>query len=388
MKKYSKYTVEDFTTDSEFLDWINYPSLELDEYWTDVIEHHPSQKIKIEEAASLINSLKDIPEFVSQEKIDKLWEKIQDETNQKRILNLTPFMKWAAVFILLIGVSTVLFQLLQSPDYEFSDLDHTPISEAKIILSDGSSTLIDKEESAIEIKQSGEVIINNDTLTTSFHQLKKNKLNHVVMPYGKQSSLILPDGTKVFINAGSRISFPSSFSESKREVYLVGEAFFKVEENKQKPFIVHTADMNVLVTGTEFNVSAYNDDSFTQAVLVEGEVIVSKNSLLSSKQKIKPGESALFNKESGDVLTEMVDTDQYTSWIHSYIICKNNAVADVIKKVERYYNRKITIEEEVPELSFSGKLDLNENIESVLEAITFASSLNLEFKDDEIRILR
>ena len=96
------------------------------------------------------------------------------------------------------------------------------------------------------------------------------------MPYGQQSSLQLPDGTHVYVNAGSQLSFPAVFSGEKREVYLTGEAFFDVHKDKEHPFIVNTPDIEIMVTGTEFNVSSYSDDNFTQTVLVEGAVSVRK----------------------------------------------------------------------------------------------------------------
>lgn len=386
MEKYSKYSIEDFTTDSDFINWVIYPDEVSENFWIFIINEYPSQKGKIEEAISLINSIKAKDPSVPQESIERMWNNIRlKSTNQKR-LKLYSYMRWAAVLVILLGSSVLISQFIKTTDSYIVETDFTKVNKAQIILSDGSIKLIDKEESEIEIKLSGDIIVNNDTLKSRKQSIKKEKLNHIVIPYGKQSRLQLPDGTIVNINAGSQISFPSVFSGSKREVYLVGEAFFKVKSNKQKPFIVHTPEISVTATGTEFNVSAYTDDNFTQTVLVEGAVSICKNAFFSKKREIKPGESAFFDKNSGIVTTHPVDIEQYVSWIHSFIICKNDQVIDVIKKIERYYNRKISIEQSITDITFSGKLDLKEDVVSVLESITYASSLDLEITNDKILI--
>ncbi len=386
MQKYSKYSIEDLTTDSGFINWVLHPNETSDKFWNGVIKKYPSQKKKIEEAAYLINSIKAKNPSVPQERIEIMWNNIRLKSSNQTRLKFHRYMRWAAVLVILLGSAAIVSQFIQTPDFEFAETDITQVDEAHIILADGSTKSIDKEESEIEIKSSGVVIINNDTLRTSQQAIKKEKLNHVVMPYGKQTSLQLPDGTTVFINAGSRFSFPSGFSKNRREVYLVGEAFFEVESNKQKPFIVHTPEIDITVTGTRFNVSAYSDDNFSQTVLVSGAVSVSKNKWLGRKLEITPGESALLDKESGVVTTSTVETSQYTSWIYGYIVCENNPVNEVMKKIERYYNCKIIIDTSITGISFSGKLDFKEDVVSVLESIAYASSLKIEITNNEIFI--
>ena len=386
MKKYSKYNIEDFTTDLDFINWILHPNEISDKFWNEILSKYPSQKKKIEEAGSLINSIQAVDTTILQERIDRIWNNIWLKPSNQKKLRLHNYMHWAAILIIFLGSAVVISQLVKTPDFEFTEINISKIEEAQIILADGSIKSIDKEESEIEIKSSGEVIINNDTLRANLQNGKKEELNHIIIPYGKQSSLTLADGTIVHINAGSRISFPSVFSGAKREVYLVGEAYFEVESDKQKPFIVHTPDVNVAVTGTKFNVSAYSDDNFTQTVLVTGAVSISKNSLLSKEQEIKPGESALFDKESKVITTSHVETSQYTSWIHGYIICNNDQVTDVIKKIERYYNRIISVDQSITDITFSGKLDLKEDITNVLESIAYASSLEIKITNDQILI--
>ncbi len=386
MNKYEKYTVDDFVTHSDFIAWVVKPSVEKDNFWAEVIKRNPEQKEKIKRAAYIVSSIKSDESEFSNERIDLLWKRI--EGSQKKANNSRHLLfRWAAVVILTLGLGgvTAYHLMTKQPKFEYTEVDYSEVEEAQVILADGTSTIISSDESAIELKESGAILVNNDTIQPQ--ETQHDKMNHVIMPYGKQSSLTLPDGSVVFINAGSKVSFPSRFSKSKREVYLVGEAYFKIEPDKTKPFIVHSPDMDVEVTGTEFNVSAYGDDQFTQTVLVSGSVEVSKKGLLSAKHKIAPGQSMLFHKGSGVLEKLDVDISEHVSWINSYLMCKNMAVRDVVKKIERYYNQKIEIGNNIGNITFSGKLDLDENIMEVLEALAFASSLEIEESDNLIKLI-
>src|SRR5690606_37957770 len=100
---------------------------------------------------------------------------------------------------------------------------------------------------------------------------------HVIIPYGKRSDITLADGTRIWLNAGSQLSYPLSFTGSSREVYLAGEAFFEVESNPNMPFYVITNDLKIRVTGTRFNVTSYLNDHTTQALLLSGKIGVTRN---------------------------------------------------------------------------------------------------------------
>ena len=114
--------------------------------------------------------------------------------------------------------------------------------------------------------------------------------------------------------------------------------------------------------------------------------MLEKNELFGKRVDILPGESAFFDKESKSINTSKVDTEQYTSWIHGYIICKNDPVNEVIKKIGRYYNRDIKVMDNLSGITFSGKLDLKENVQNVLGSIAYTSSITIETESDIIRI--
>ena len=384
MSKYQKYSVEQFSTDSYFIKWVVSPNEVSDKFWNEFINQFPYQKDKINEAIYLVAALKAIEPSVSQERLNLVWNRISSSQHKKR--QLYPLLRWAAIIIIILSISVILPRFLKSPDFDFVETDITQIEEAKVILSDGSVKSIIKDESEIEVISNDEIIVNNDTIQNTSNSKTKENLIKVVMPYGKQSSLQLPDGTNVFINAGSQLSFPSNFDGKYREVYLVGEAFFEVNENEELPFIVHTPDINITVTGTQFNVSAYPDDGFIRTVLVSGAVSITKQALFGKTLDIKPGEAAFLIKEEGTININEVDTELYTSWIHGYVISRNDPIWQVVRKLERYYNCEIEFEQDIGQITFSGKLDLKEDVVKVVELFAYASSLKVEINNDKIKI--
>ena len=384
MKKYRSYNFDQFVTDSDFIHWVIDPDIETDKFWNQVIKQFPEKKKTINQAVLFVKSLKAVEHPVPQDRLDLVWNKVK-QSKEKKIKLLTVW-RWAAVFLILVSISLLIPNIRKTSEFNFAENETEQYDNARIVLPDGSVNSIQQKESEIKIASEGEIIVNKDTLKNSIVHYSKEKLIKVVMPYGQQTSLQLPDGTTVYVNAGSQLSFPVSFEEKKREVYLTGEAFFVVHKDKEHPFIVHTPDIEIMVTGTEFNVSAYTDDNFTQTVLVEGAVSVSNKDLFGKRIDILPGESALFDKETESINTSKVDTEQYTSWIYGYLICENDPVIDVIKKIERYYNCEIEIIDDMNNITFSGKLDLKEDVHNVMSSIAYISSINIETERDIIRI--
>lgn len=384
MKDYSKYKVNDFATDSEFVNWVLAPDSKSVDFWNQFLIENPHLASDIDEAKKTVYSLECTEAPVSQNKLDNLWNEINTKTSKTSRKSFFVYGRWAAIAAILISVGIVFYENYKTPGFEFAEQPTLNTKNAKLVLADGSTTLFERDESEITINTAGEIILNSDTVKSNEVVETNTKLNHVIMPYGKQTSLLLPDGTLVYVNAGTKFSFPAKFDGDKREVYLKGEALFDVAENKDKPFIVHTSDMDVYVTGTEFNVSAYEDDNYTQTVLVSGAVNVSKPGILNRKIEIQPGESALLNKESGKISTMEVDTEIYTAWTKGYLIFKGEILTNVFKKLERFYDQKIVVQQQmIHSRSFSGKLDIQKGIDSVLDDISFASTLRVQKKEEK-----
>ncbi len=166
-----------------------------------------------------------------------------------------------------------------------------------------------------------------------------------VAPKGSVSELVLPDGTHIFLNSGSKINYTNSGLHQMREVFLSGEAWFQVAHNEAKPFLVHTSFYDVQVTGTSFNVKAYPDDNQVTTTLEVGSVhiISSKTMKISEETILKPGEQLSYNKETRELKLADVNTKQYTSWKDNKLIFINMTLKELAILLERKFGVEIEI---------------------------------------------
>ena len=167
----------------------------------------------------------------------------------------------------------------------------------------------------------------------------------VVTPPGIKSQVKLPDGTHVWMNSGSRLSYPTPFINDKRNVKLTGEAFFVVAKNKDHPFLVNLGKIGIEVLGTKFNVTNYLEEKSTEIVLTDGKVrLYGVNS--AKRQKIatmQPGQRALYRQGNNKLSLKYVDTDKYTSWIEGRLIFRDDSMNEVVRKLDRWFNVDIEI---------------------------------------------
>jgi ferric-dicitrate binding protein FerR (iron transport regulator) len=167
----------------------------------------------------------------------------------------------------------------------------------------------------------------------------------VTVTNGLRAQVKLADGSTVWLNGGSQLTYPSSFSGKERQVTLVGEAYFKVAKNEKQPFYVQAGPLKVAVTGTTFNVSHYPDDGQTTVVLTSGKV-----SLLGKDRQqwiklaeMKPCEMAVYDDYRHEISIAQADTEKYTSWINGSLIFRDDLMTEVVKKLNRRYNVDIVI---------------------------------------------
>jgi len=312
----------------------------------------------------------------SEEAFKNFLETIKENDSKKvrPLLVRGDMWKYAAAIVVI--VSTSLFALLYSTPQE----DMTPRVDLNMItlqLENGEVLNLDPSANGtIKSKKGNTVFSLVEGVLTQKNGTKGKKVeknNVLKIPYGKKLSVTLQDGTVVMLNSGSTLSYPASFSgKDKREVYLQGEAFFEVAKNPERPFFVKTNTIYTQVYGTVFNVSAYAEDGVAEVVLVEGSVGVGEVDVNTSKtpQMLKPSQKAskLLDVESGFVV-EDVDVSSYVSWTKGILTFENEAMSNIIKKLERQYNIQIINQfEELGERRFTGMFDV-EDIDRVLKTI-------------------
>jgi len=183
--------------------------------------------------------------------------------------------------------------------------------------------------------------------------------------YGDKSSIVLPDNSHVWLNSGSKLTFNSNFRDG-RKVALEGEAFFDVSKDKLHPFQVKTADVNIEVLGTKFNLKAYPDEKSVSATLVEGSVKISSE---YQKEMMKPDQKMTFDKGSKQMtVQELTDTSLETDWKDGRFVFRNETLAELKPKLERWFDVDIVFgDEQVKNRRFTGVLGR----ESILEAVSY-----------------
>jgi ferric-dicitrate binding protein FerR (iron transport regulator) len=207
-------------------------------------------------------------------------------------------------------------------------------------------------------------------------------------PSGSVSEMILPDGSVIFLNADSRIKYSIEGENGNREVFLDGEAWFEVQKNKKKPFIVHTGYYDVNVTGTQFNVKAYSSENEVITTLEEGEVYINSTEQLKLSENIKlnPGEQIVLAKNSNEIEVKTVNTQWFTSWKDNTLIFVNMSLQELIVLLERKYGVDIIVKnKDILDLHFDGTIK-NETIIEILDIIKTALPVNYKVTDQKIEI--
>lgn len=224
----------------------------------------------------------------------------------------------------------------------------------------------------------------------SIYNLNDNQYCEITSPKGNISKCLLPDGTEVWVNTNSTISYNSNFSNQEiREVKLDGEAYFHVTSNKQKPFIVSTKFGNINVTGTEFNVKSYSESYQLETVLVEGSVELQINTNIKQLIKLVPGERVVYKSRRNKINITKVDTEIYSSWRNGEIIFKDATLDDLIQKLENIYDIKFCLDDEkIGEFRFRGMFRYNNNLIDALEKIKKTADLDYCIENKEVRLTK
>ena len=389
MENISKYL-----DDKRFIRWIFNPDDELEKWWKTYETDHLEEKQNIQLARNILLKLVTSDKNLSEEEkimmFSRILKQIEEKQKSRKTIRLfTGLLKYAAVAILFFSIGAILFyqQHNYSPQFYSHNLaEPTACNEAKLIRPDGENILLEEKKSIIEYTESGQVKVNNNVLK-SLQPVEKgvSELNQLIIPYGKTSEIFLSDGTKVWLNAGSRLVYPDFFNDKNREVFLVGEAFFDVEHDKNHPFIVQTTDIRIKVLGTQFNVSAYPSDNIIETVLTEGKVRLEQNNsgLLSETTDLEPRQLAKFNKKTRETKLVTVDTDNYTLWKEGVFKFEGTHLCRIVKKLERFYNIRFYYDDPLQgSIKISGKLDLNEDREEIINRLAAAASVKIVKKGE------
>ena len=210
----------------------------------------------------------------------------------------------------------------------------------------------------------------------------------IEVPQGSRTEMILPDGTKVCLNAGSRMTYSQGFGYKERKVSLSGEGYFEVTRNENYPFSVTSGHMEVKVLGTKFNFRDYPTDAETIVTLYEGSVALHDTKRNSEDQLLKPDERAILNKETGEMTIENCESKSATAWTNGKLIFEGETLWQIAKELERSYNVVIIItDEELAKMRFYGDfLRQEQTLKEVLDALAATGKLHYKIEEKQVII--
>lgn len=321
--------------------------------------------------------------YTPKEKIfntDQAWQQVRTQTiNKKKVFNIPVLIRYAAMVAVVVSISLLFFtNHLQTP--AISEVNMEEFDQPTLLLENGEKIALTEESFSMEEKH---VVIKNDAKNELVYESQKDtgiittKNNHLVIPKGKTYQLLLADGTRIWLNSETELTYPVRFSGDKREVTLIGEAYFHVAPNKEKPFIVHANGMDVRVLGTSFNVSCYSSDNTFTTTLIEGSVAVKTDK--NKTETIAPSEQFTYDKRNAQTSTQIVNTELFTSWMNGEYIFKDTTLEEIVRKLQRWYDFSVRYEDEsLKNNRYSLTADRNTNLDQLLEVISYTSTVKLE----------
>eukprot|EP01133_Synstelium_polycarpum_P016610 gene16610-19729_t len=216
-------------------------------------------------------------------------------------------------------------------------------------------------------------------------------LNTIETPKGGQYEIRLPDGTVVWLNAGSKLIYPVSFAALKsRQVELTGEAYFEVARDIKRSFKVKSSGQEVEVLGTHFNINAYKNEPAVKTTLLEGAVQVArineKDQQLAEKTLLKTGEQATFT--STGIKVRAADVEEVMAWKNGNFIFNDEDLPSILRKVERWYDMEVIYEDRPGQVSYIGKVSRSKNVSSVLRALEQAGDVHFKIEGRRITVMK
>lgn len=383
---YNLFTLEDFLSDDFFIASVKNPVRESISFWQDFVASDPPNISEYFVARRYVESSNEILPFITDQEISRLWDNIAAETGlnkPKRFLRrkyvLYPTVAAASV-LLLFALWTAINNPPHGEIYEYAcaKTDSAGSKETKLILSDAKTVVITDKEAEIRYDDS--------KITVSRSEIPKEesaKYNQLIIPKGKMSRLTLSDGTKVWVNANTRVVYPAEFIGKQREIYVDGEIFLDVVHD-DRPFIVRTKGLNVEVMGTRFNVCAYDSRKLERIVLVEGSVRVADN---AGRNKTVLEPEQMYEASEGGTRVEKVDVRKYASWIEGAYYFDKEKLETVARRLSDYYDVPIVCSERAGGFICSGKLDLKGNLDDVLQGLSLSMPVTCEHVGDNMYII-
>jgi transmembrane sensor len=355
--KYKDYTADDLIKDEYFQQWVFAPNEESNRFWIDYLENFPQSRERVEEARQFLSffHVKDKDVFESR------------VSNLKKRINLS----------------------IDQPSPENAPLP--PVTEKKSA----------KKMSAAKIRKIvisvGVLIIGIIAVVMGLYPKPEaarlvpaevSDHRELVSARGKRELVVLGDGSRVFLNADSRISFLKDFNnQDVREVVLEGQAYFEVAENLQKPFIIHTPGLVIKGLAASFSVSAYPESAWIESILVKGKITLESKLHPLNQVVLAPHQRVIFDKGTEAMsFDNQVDAENLTAWRSGRLVFENQSLREIKTTLERWYDVNIEFADESSlGCHFSGQF-YNKTIEEVLSMLKTSDEVSFIINGRDIEI--
>ncbi|SKC95868.1 FecR family protein [Chitinophaga ginsengisegetis] len=319
--------------------------------------------------------------------VDQVWERLENEYRPVKRLSgrRRNLVAAAAVAALVIGIGAYfLYRPAQSPAISVGQLAESkkdiPPGTNKATLSIAGSGMMVLDSSRTGIAVNGDDLRYDDNTKIDAALSESIRMLTLQTPKGGTYRLILPDSSIVWLNAASRLVFPSSFrGQQQREVELQGEGYFEVAKNKAQPFIVKSHRQKVEVLGTHFNINSYADEALTKTTLLEGSIRIGNIVL-------KPGEQA--QRSDAGIKTIQVDTEEAIGWKNNYIVFQDEKIQSIMRKISRWYDMEVVYEGELPTDDFGGRVSSRAYVSQVLRKLELTNKVHFKIVGRKIIVTK
>ena len=371
---------KNFLCDDLFIYWRTQPTKELTAFWSKFIRENEHLREPFQEAISEFDKIRQGQCTYRLEK-KTVYRELQGRLGQARRRRLRILYASSVAAILFLVLITVLYTTRREeivPGKQMAFIGEVMNRDKVQLFTEHQ--VVDLENNATVQFSDKEKALIRDSISQKEIDLKNNRKNRLIVPFGKKSSILLSDGSTVYVNSGTELEFPSAFSSEAREISVKGEIFIEVTK-QDHPFIIHTPQSQITVYGTSFNVSSYTDDPSESVVLVNGSVEVKSagNSLM-----LKPNQKAEIS--NGSIRQQQVDVMEFTSWKNGYMLLNKTSLTNVLKKIGRYYNIEFNYDAglKLHNQTCSGKLFLSDNFEDVLQSFSKMTFLNYNVLNERV----
>ena len=316
--------------------------------------------------------------------------------NNRSIIFLWAKIAAAAVVLVFIGYSSILHLFIHKRQQNVVTKTKTQLhdilpggNKAVLTLGNGKTIVLDNAKNGMLVKEGKTVVkkMANGQLLYNAAAFTDTKaapsINTITTPRGGQYQVILPDGTKVWLNSASWIRFPTYFTGTSREVEINGEAYFEVTKNRFKPFKVKTNHANIEVLGTHFNVMAYDDETVMKTTLLEGAVNITSGSFSA---KLIPGQQAQVSASGQNKVLNDVDVDDEIAWKNGIFQFRDAGIDVILRQAARWYDVNIIYKSKLPGKEFTGRISRNVKASALLNMLNYTGA-NLKIEGNNIIVL-